>query len=100
MESAAWMRQSNCVVGRKLTAPKRAKLVEKDGNSELVSRGRSSREYCPRNSFTTVGLKMLANCPTTVFVRSFSVPLFDSALMVFGNSALPVAFAFSALLRL
>ncbi len=38
--------------------------------------------------------------PTTIFVRSFSVPLLVSALMVFGSSALPVALALSALLLL
>ena len=42
----------------------------------------------------------LVYCATNTFVLSFSVPLFVSALIVFGSSALPVAFALSALLLL
>ncbi len=45
-------------------------------------------------------LSALVYWPTKMLVRSFSVPLLVSALMVFGSSALPVALALSALLLL
>jgi hypothetical protein len=44
--------------------------------------------------------RLLVNWPMMMFVLSFSVPLLLSALTVLGSSALPVAFAFKAVLSL
>jgi len=62
----------------------------------LDVRGRPSREYCTRRSFTTDGLRILVSCPTTLWVLSPSVPLFESALVVSGVRLVPVDTAFSA----
>src|SRR6266568_4506601 len=88
--TAPWYRLSYGVVGRKLTVPKAASaLFSTVGDSWFARRGRSSRAHCARASSRRFGRRVLVNWPTTMLVLSFSVPLFDSALVVLGSSALP-----------
>src|SRR5712692_4627965 len=87
-------RQSSSVVGRKLRAPVVPMLVEIPVSVEFDRRGRFSSEYWPRVSRTTRGEKIAVHEPTTVLVRSPSVPLLDCARLVVGEMASPVETAF------
>jgi len=99
--AASWARQSCWMFSpRKLTVPTLPTVPVMSGSRALASRGRSSREYCPRISSSVFERSADVNSPTTVFVRSRSVPLLESALIVVSESALPVAFELSALLLL
>src|SRR5688500_17652520 len=100
MLSENWMRSSSWVVGRKLRLPVLPNEVEMFGAIEFASRGRTSRAYWPRNSFTIDGERIHVHCPITVWVRFFSVPSFETARFVIGVVAPPVFVAFSALLSL
>ena len=70
------------------------------GSMSLARRGRCSRAHCARTSSRRLGASVLVNCPTTMLVLSFSVPLLLKALIVLGSRALPVALEFRALLSL
>src|SRR5260370_23256970 len=70
------------------------------GDSWFAKRGRSSRAHCARTSSRRFGRRVLVNWPTTMLVLSFSVPLFESALVVLGSRALPRLLELSALLPL
>src|SRR5262249_95239 len=95
--SASWNRRSNSrFCPRKFTVPYVPIVSDTFGSIEFAIRGRSSRTHWPRNSLTMLPLSRLMNCPTTEFELSFSVPLFDSALLIVGNSAFPTEVELSA----
>ncbi len=98
---ANWPRQSRWMFSpRKLTVPTLPTVPVSSGIRAFASRGRLSREYWPRISMRRLARSADVYSPTIVFVRSFSVPLLDTALIVVSDSALPVALEFSASLLL
>ena len=90
---------ASCVLSP-ISARKNSTAVVTSGDFSFASRGRRSYEYWPRASNSRFERMLDEYWPTTVLVRSFSVPLLESALTVVSASALPVALAFLASLSL
>src|SRR5438876_11449803 len=90
------VRRSSCVVGRKNRETNCPMLFVTFGKDELDVRGRTSWLMEKRRSLTTGGLRISVHCATPVCVRSFSVPLLVSALVVNVSAAPPTDAAFSA----
>jgi hypothetical protein len=102
-----------CQIQRALTAPVELPVGQERHRAVVADHGLYRRarrvvgqarpllaRVLPRASSSMFDRSALVYCATNTFVLSFSVPLFDSALIVFGSSALPVAFEFRRLLLL
>src|ERR1041385_6455060 len=90
------MRTSSSYVGRKLRAPNWPIRFETPCNAEFDVRGRISLLTENRRSFAVFGFRIDVHCTRPVWMRSSSVPLLLSALVVRVSAAPPTEVEFSA----
>src|SRR5438034_11239570 len=96
MPSLICVHRLSGVLGRNLCAANWPMLFVTLGKDELDVRGRTSWLTENRRSLTSAGLTVCVHFATPVCVRSFSVPLLLSALVVSVSAAPPTVAAFSA----